>query len=229
MQVSKTRNEITDTEAWLEDNALRRPTWSVPAPREGAEAGVPPWIPRELEGRRIVQAIEDQDHAIALYAKTYWRGRVLLAFDTHRDLVAAYDFSAWSGPQPRKDGEASDRRILWALIRDGVLFVSSGHFGYAKASGGRTGYLSAIDLASGELLWRSDPLVANANNFLYEDGYIISGYGFTDEPDFLFVVDAKTGETVTKTKLRKGPSFILKKGTQVFVRTYDTDYVFDLR
>lgn len=224
---SKTRNEIIDVEAWFQNNALDRPTWQVPTPRGESTSEVPAWIPSELDGRRIVQAMEEGDHVFALYAKTYWRGRVLLVFDAERDIVAAYDFSAWSGPEPRKDGD--DRRIFWAMVREGVLFVSSGHFGYAKESGGRTGYLSALDLGTGELLWRSDPLVANANNFLYRDGYIITGYGFTAEPDFLFVVDAKTGETVTKTKLRKGPEFILEKESQVFVRTYDTDYVFDLR
>ncbi len=226
---SKTRNKIIDVEAWFEANDLRRPDWQVPTPHGSVEVDVPAWIPRELDGRRLVQAMEDQEHSIALYAKTYWRGRVLLVFDANRDVVAAYDFSAWSGSEPRGDGEASDRRVLWASVREGVLFVSSGHFGYAKESGGRTAYLSALDLSSGELLWRSDPLVANARNFLYKDGYIISGYGFTAEPDFLFVVDAKTGETVTKIKLRKGPEIILEKNAQVFVRTYDTDYVFDLR
>lgn len=229
VQVSKTRNEITDVDAWFQTHGLRMPTWQVPTPRGGAPSELPAWIPRDVEGKRIVIAIEDQDHAIALYAKTYWRGRVLVVFDAKRELVAAYDFSAWSGPGPAQDGEADDRRIHWAMVREGVLFVSSGHFGYAKESGGRTAYLTALDLATGDLLWRSDPLVANARNFIYRDGYIISGYGFTAEPDFLFVIDAKTGKTVSKKKLRKGPEVILEKEGKVFVRTYDTDYVFDVR
>ncbi len=226
---SKTRNGIVDVEAWFRDNALSMPTWEVPTPRRNPQGNVPSWIPREVEGKRIVQAIDDGDHAIAMYAETYWRGRVVLVFDKGREVIAAFDISAWSRPRRSPDDDAADRRVTWALVRDGVLFISSGHFSYAKASGGRTGFLTAFDLATGELLWRSDPLVANANNFLYQEGYIISGYGFTAEPDFLFVVDAKTGKTVTKTKLRKGPDFILEKSQQVFVRTYDTDYVFDLR
>ncbi|MEA2748410.1 MAG: hypothetical protein QOI41_2553 [Myxococcales bacterium] len=33
--------------------------------------------------------------------------------------------------------------------------------GYTKESGGKTGYITAIDMDSGEVMWRSAPQVAN--------------------------------------------------------------------
>jgi hypothetical protein len=69
-------------------------------------------------------------------------------------------------------------------------------------------------------------LVANAVNFLVRDGYIITGYGFTAEKDFMYVVDARTGETLQKLKVKSGPSYILERDGRIYARTYDHDYVF---
>lgn len=229
VQVSKQRNEITDTDAWFRDNGLRLPTWTAPNPRMNEPGDVPPWIPAQFEGQKLVRAIDDERHAIAIYGEEYSRARLLFVFDEQRELVGAYDFLAWVGTSEPGGPALTDRHIIWAIVRDGVLFVASAHFGYAKESGGRTAFITALDLGSGEVSWRSRPLVANAQNFIYEDGYLITGYGFTAEPDFLFVLDAATGEMVTRTRLRTGPTYILEKDRRIFVRTYDTDYVFDIR
>lgn len=125
--------------------------------------------------------------------------------------------------------EFTEQRVGWAVVRDGVLFISHGHRTYAKSSGGKNAYISAIDLEDGALLWQSEPLVANAANFLAEKGWIITGYGFTAEPDHLFILDATTGKTAETLELRKGPSYILRRDNLVHVRTYDTDYVFAIK
>jgi hypothetical protein len=107
-----------------------------------------------------------------------------------------------------------------------VLYVSSSHRTYAKSSRGKNAFLTAIDLETGELRWQSEPLVANAANFLLWDGFVVTGYGFTEEPDHMIVVDQATGATLAKTFVKSGPSYLVRKGDQLFVRTYDTDYVF---
>jgi len=110
-----------------------------------------------------------------------------------------------------------------------VLYLCTYHMTYASSTGGNNAFVTAIALGTGELLWQSEPLVCNTWNFLLRDGWIISGYGFTAEPDFLFVLDAKTGEAVAKKKLASGPEVILEKGGTLFVRTYDRDYEFVIR
>jgi outer membrane protein assembly factor BamB len=114
------------------------------------------------------------------------------------------------------------------VVENGVLFVSHHHMTYSASSGGFNAYVTALDLRTGALFWRSDPLVSNGSNFLVRNGYVICGYGFTAEKDFLFVLDATTGQTVRKIPLRSGPEWLIEKDGKLFVRTYDTNYVFEL-
>lgn len=44
-----------------------------------------------------------------------------------------------------------------------------------------------MDLIMGEICWCIDLLVFNGEFFVYGD-YIVSGYGFIDECDYVFVV-----------------------------------------
>lgn len=73
------------------------------------------------------------------------------------------------------------------------MVVQTSHLGYASDSANRNGYLTAIDLDTGKVRWHSPSLVANAGNFLVVNGMIVSGYGFTAENDWLYLLDAKTG------------------------------------
>ena len=93
---------------------------------------------------------------------------------------------------------------------------------------GQNAYLSAIDLKSGLLLWRSPPLVCNSHNFIIQDDHIWCGYGFTAEPDFITLLDRQSGDLVSKTRLKTGPDYLLLRDNRLYVRTYDTDYVFDI-
>lgn len=228
---SKEPNAITDTDKWFRDNKLQSPSLKLANARTGTPGNVPAWIPSSVEGLPLARAIDDGDHFVATYGELYSGGRLVLILDPRGSVVASYDFGTWArSPKDRKaDAQFTEQGVNWARVREGVLFVCTGHGTYAKSSGGLTGYLSALDLHSGDLLWRSDPVVCNARNFLYEDGYIIAGYGFTAEPDFMYVIDAKNGKTVQKLRIKSGPDFILRKGPQILVRTYDTNYVFDVR
>jgi hypothetical protein len=230
VKVSDKRNQITDDEKWFQEHGLAMPQWQVPNAFRQIEGNLPPEAPTTFGRAKIVRAIRDEGHAILMYASDYSGGRLVLVLDGNGKVVGAFDFGSWSRSPKDDPADAQfiDQRITWAIVRDGVLFVSHGHNTYAKSSGGLNAFISAIDVRTGALLWRSAPLVANAGNFLYRDGWIITGYGFTAEPDFLFVLDAKTGKTKSKVKVKSGPDVILEKGGKIFVRTYDTDYVFDL-
>ncbi|HUR82042.1 MAG TPA: hypothetical protein VM733_14855, partial [Thermoanaerobaculia bacterium] len=135
----------------------------------------------------------------------------------------AFDFSAYRFAPGTKE----EQRVTWAEARGNVLYVSHGHRTYAKESRGMNAYVTAIDLRSGKPLWHSAPLVSNANNFAFlGDQYLVTGYGFTAEPDFLYVLRTKDGAAVAKIPVKSGPSYIIEKGGRFYVRTYDRDYVF---
>ena len=76
----------------------------------------------------------------------------------------------------------------------------------------------------------SQPLVANADRFLVVDDVIFAGYGFTDEPDYLYQINRHNGRVLAKQKLRSGPKdMYLNHYGQLHVRTYDSNYVFQVR
>lgn len=216
--VSDTPNKITDDDAWLAKNELRRNELEEP----------PAAVPAELEGLKLVKAIRTSDRFLGIYGPDYAGGTVVAGFNREGHTQFAFDFSDWRYA-PRNveaDRDYVEQRVLWAEARGDVLYVSHGHHTYAKSSHGMNAYVSAIDIPSGKALWHSAPLVANANNFVLDGDVIITGYGFTAEPDFLYVLRAKDGGAVAKVPLKSGPSQIIPREDRIYVRTYNRDYVF---
>ena len=54
-------------------------------------------------------------------------------------------------------------------------------------------------------------------------------YGFTREPDYLYLLDRKTGRVRDRLLLPSAPEEIIRRGNRLFVRTYDHDVVAELR
>lgn len=226
------RNAIIDHEDWFTRNQLTLPEYEVPNPMRNQPGTLPPSIPPTFGKFLLVQAIRQDPYDILFYGADYSGGRfVAVQRAGSGELVTFLDFAAWEFAPEVAPGERMfvDQRAIWAAIDGGVLYLAFGHSTYARSSRGRNAYLSALDLATGELLWRSAPLVANASTFVLLPGHIVTGYGFTDEPDHLFVLDRATGKTLSKVKLKSGPSYILPRDGRLHVRCYDQDYVFTLQ
>jgi hypothetical protein len=158
-------------------------------------------------------------------------GRYLVAQDKTRNPLYAFDFKNFAWPPRIKSG---DREFVyeqpqWAQERGGVLYVETTHLTYARSSYGQNAYVTAIDLKTRKALWRSPALVANANTFLVTPHYLITGYGFTDEPDYLYLLDRATGRVVDRLLLPTGPEKITWQGTLIHVRTYDHTVLVRLR
>lgn len=85
--------------------------------------------------------------------------------------------------------------------------------------------MSAIDVARKRTLWRSPALVANARTFVVTGDLIVSGYGFTREPDFLYLLDRRTGKVLDRLELPTAPEVIRLRDGRLHVRTYDHDVV----
>ena len=149
---------------------------------------------------------------------------------TQDQLLYTIDFSeyAYAPEYKEEDYYFIQQKIKWVTIVDDVLYVSHGHRTYAKSSNNMNAYITAINLSDMSVIWRSDALVCNSNNFLIINDIIISGYGFTDESDFLYQIDRKTGKTIEKTPLKTAPEYIIRKDSTLYVRTYNTDYQFTI-
>ena len=140
----------------------------------------------------------------------------------------AFDFAkyAWPPHYVRADKEFVYEQVVWATeAPTGVLYVETAHSTYARSSYGLNGYLNAVDVRRKKLLWRSPALVANAGDFVLLNEVIVSAYGFTDEPDYLYAVSRGTGRVVTRLLLPNAAERIVRRGGTLYVRTYDHDLV----
>lgn len=91
-------------------------------------------------------------------------------------------------------------------------------------------YIMAIDLETGDLLWKSRPLTCNSDNFAVIGDVIVCGYGFTAEPDFIYQLDKNNGFEIDNRRIKtKADYFVYKEDeNRLYVRTYDTNYVYEV-
>ena len=123
--------------------------------------------------------------------------------------------------------EFVDETVQDAKIVNGILYVSVFHYTYAEFAPSNA-YIVAINLEDYSVIWKSQPLVCNSLNFEIVDDIIFCGYGFTAEPDYLYQLDRITGCVLDKTELKSKPDYIICVGDTLSVRTYNTDYVFEI-
>lgn len=233
--VSTRRNQITDEEAWFTRHNLTLPIyeitdatspgWTIPA------EPLPSFVPLRFRDQRLIRAFRQRERVIAVYGMDYASGRYLLALDRPTGRFSyGFDFVnyAYAPGGPAREREFVYQDILWAAEEGDTLYVSHAHNTYARSSAGMNAYLTAIDTRRGRVLWRSAPLVANASNFEIAGDHIISGYGFTQEPDFVYLLDKRTGEVRQRLPVRSGPEYIIRQGDRIHLRAYDADLVLRL-
>lgn len=224
-------NNITDDDAWLVNNGLETNTYEVPNPFMGKAGNIPGDVPTYFQENMLVRAIYDEQSIFLIYGSNFAEGRYLLMMDKEsREITRAYDFSTYeySPDYVAEDAAYIQQRIDWVAVEGGMLYVSHSHSTYSASSKGMNAYITAIDLQTNELAWRSKPLVSNATNFLLIDNAIVCGYGFTAEKDFLYLLNKKTGVIEQTLTVKSGPSWIIRKGEELYVRTYNTDYVYKI-
>lgn len=216
-QLSATPNAITDVEAWFGRNGLRLPLLTDP----------PPWVPSTVAGLPRRASVGQGDAVVSRYGADHDASVVVVQSPTGQ-VRAAFDLSAWLTPARAKPGDEAyvHAGVRWAQVVGDVLYVATSHRTYAASSYGKNAWVTAIDVATGALRWRSDPLVCNAEEFVVVGDALVCGYGFTAEPDALYVLDRATGATRTRIKLKSGPEHLVVSGDRLYVRTYDMDYVF---
>ncbi len=191
------QNQITDQEDWFIKNQLTRPDF-----------------PYEDEAFYYSVSGGNQEYLLELSGLS-GENPVSLDFS---EFSCADDFK-------QEDYPFIIQEIVYAKAVDNILYVATGHNTYAKSSP-HTAYITAIDLSDYHVIWKTQPLTCNSDSFEIIDNYIVCGYGFTEEEDFLHIVDTATGQIISKTPIKSKAEYIIMKDGKLFVRTYDTDYVF---
>ncbi len=233
--ISTRPNQITDEEAWFTRHGLALPIYEVTdAPSFGQLSSaepLPPSVPLRFRGARLVRAIRQTERVLAVYGTDFSSGRYLVALDRATGRFSyGFDFGnyAYAPGASAREREFVYQDIAWAAEEGDTLYVAHAHNTYARSSRGMNAYLTAIDARRGRVLWRSAPLVANASNFEIVGEHLVTGYGFTQEPDFVYLLDKRTGEVRQRLPVRSGPEYIIRKGDRLHVRAYDADLVLRL-
>lgn len=197
-------NAITDTEEWFAQNEL------------------PAFDSFHMEDEAYWYEIIGDDYAsgylLSIYEKTE-RG----------PFLKCLDFSDYRYTDNIKEGDYDfvEQRVWWAQSVDDVLYVAVAHNTYTESCP-HTGYLVAIDLNDNRVIWKSAPCMTNGRTFEIIDNTIVCGYGFTDEPDYLNLVNRLDGSLIEQIPIKSMADYIIRKDDILYVRTYNTNYTFQL-
>lgn len=87
---------------------------------------------------------------------------VLVAVDPDSGRVEyALDFTSYAmAPEFQEDKNFVIQQLRWASQVGNVLYVSHGHYAYARSSKGGERRLTAIDVTTRRIQWHSAPLVS---------------------------------------------------------------------
>ena len=187
-------------------------------------------FPQQYKSGSIHSCCGWGDHFYVYYGNNYSELFYLIITDTDFNVQYKLDFSNFVRAPYTNPGDESFvfQSIRRAVIVGDVLYVQHGHNTYAYSSRGDNAYISAIDLRQHKILWTTVPLTCNSEDFIIVNNTIICGYGFTQEEDYVYLVDMATGKRRQTIKVASGPETIVFKNDKVYVRTYNTDYVFDI-
>lgn len=110
---------------------------------------------------------------------------------------------------------------------DGRLYFNEACQSYAREAGGACSSLLRVDPASGAVDWRTPPRTSN-NVILLHGPYVVAGYGFTAEPDSLFLIDRATGAVVDRQPLDSAHGYLEMVNGELVVVTTNQVYVFGI-
>ena len=183
--------------------------------------GPPRVLPDDGGKSRRIYLIDNGRMRLGIY-RGGAKGPYLIGFETGTGRRGfAFAFPAWRDP--------GRQTLQWAWRERDVLYVAHAHDGYARRSGGRNAYISALALSDGKLLWRSRPLVANTRNFIVVRDAIVAAYGYTSESNALYVLDKGDGAVVQRIALAAGPLWLYRRGNRVYVSGYPENTILAIR
>lgn len=179
---------------------------SAQAPRTWVGPPVPSFVPLYVESAELHLLESDGGRTIALYRDPYGSTSCQLSEPAN----CTYFVRGWD----ECGRPLWTRRLNDFLVRpdqleiqdlraaNGVLYFNEACQTYSKEANGECSSLVAFDPMEGEVLWRTGHLVSN-DEFILHGDYIIAGYGFTAEPDFVHIVRREDGDVVHRQKIRR--------------------------
>ncbi|HEX2205947.1 MAG TPA: hypothetical protein VHG91_21710 [Longimicrobium sp.] len=191
---------------------------------------VPPAIPRTEEGLELFITDTVPEGWLTLYRTPLHQGNGMHGNGRFRAVLFSRDGRTrrWSLELNRFFSATEHLEVQDVRYVRGKLYFNEACQTYSREAGGKCSALVRVDPVRGAVDWRTPPLTSN-NVFIVHGAYVLAGYGFTAEPDYVHVIDAETGRILARTRVDSAPTYVEARGSRVWVVTYgDTLYGFDL-
>jgi hypothetical protein len=168
---------------------------------------VPPYVDKKL-GTLELMLLDQVDHGyLAFYRDPYNTGSCQLGDETNCAYeVRRYrdEHLEWSLNLNQLMSRADFLEVQDIRLSGGVLYFNEACQSYSGGAGADCSSLVAVDPVAKRVLWRTKPLTSN-NRFVVRGCYIVAGYGFTAEPDAVFLVDRANGRVLQTIPVASAP------------------------
>lgn len=193
--------------------------------RQSVPANTPPWVSRTRDGMELFIADETPDGWLALYRTPLAQMQGSRNPRFRAVLRLAPDAIMWDLDLTPLLSRPDHLEIQDVRYADGRLYFNEGCQSYSREAGGQCSSLVRVDPRAGRVEWRTAPLTSN-NVFLVHGPYVVAGYGFTAEPDALFLLDRATGRVLATHGLDSAHSYLEFRDGDLFVVTQGSLYRF---
>ena len=174
-------------------------------------------IPTSHRGQPLRVILESGAKLLLVYGPRY------LAVVDQKKVEQVLDFDPPELALSAEDREFSD--VHEAVYRDGIVYVCRG---YNASLRSRKGYVTAVDVATGQMRWRSKALTCGGVVALIDD-YVITGYGEDVMPYQLVLLSRADGSVVQSIRNDGAALDFLVDGSRVVVETYKHRITYELR
>lgn len=159
----------------------------------------------------ITDVTRSGPYLFGYYGSDHYQTRVISVIDGNRHTP--FEFTAFG-----------TRNIAFCVIEDGVLYYTTVAANIGEKNSAR---LYAFSIEEKKQLWTADSGVAHGN-FIVRDNHILTHFGFTDEDDFICVIDRGNGKTLKKEKLKTAANrLIAEEDGSITVPAYTGVYRYE--
>lgn len=204
------------------------------SPRVWVGPQVPGFVPLMEDTMELFLLDRVGDEFMAFYRDPYGASSCDLSGNTNCSYyVALYDVEGqprWTFDPNEHLSRGTRLEVQDVRYADGTLYFNEACQSYSREAKGKCSALLAYDPEAGALRWRTRHLVSNGE-FLVHGDYIVAGYGFTAEPDFIYVVRRKDGKIMHKVSVPKAAErFVVSDDGLLEVTIYPgTQRLFQMR
>jgi hypothetical protein len=195
--------------------------------RQQVPARRPAYVAAELDGLQLFIADSTPEGWMAFYRGPLGGGPNGANVAYRAVLYRADGGRAWDTNLNRFLSRTDQVEVQDVRYVNGRLYLNEACQTYSREAGGECSSLLRVDPVQGTVDWRTAPLVSN-NIILLHGEYVVAGYGFTAEPDTLFLIDRATGRILDRQPLDSAHSYLEFVGDELVVVTSNQVYTFGI-